>query len=928
MSAIPPVRASLRAGAIQSLLTSSPARQLAAAVLVGVAGFGALRVLEAQPPSRGQSPQPAVVERSRPLRDRFGDPLPEGAIRRFGTLRFRHQGVHDLAFTPDGKKLIAGGRDNPLLVFDAATGRKLRELGKNYLPARQLRGFAVSPDGKQVAGCGSDVFIWDLETGRLVRQFYFNHHYNEVVFSPDGSKIAAIQERSSFGRGFELGIVIGETNTGKHAEDWPFHKSQTLHFACQGLAYSPDGKFLAGRFYGLREEELFVYSPVSSRVWLLDAATGKRVRTFGADDVPIDGFAFQPGTGRLATFAKDGVLRFWDVTTGKDINSFKVSKGGKAIRALRFSADGARCALLTDRGRFLTVLDTKEGHVIRRIEGKESPWWVALALSADGGTVACARLHDEACVRVWDVASGVERLADAGHRAAATRLSLSSDERTLRSEDATGRRIHWDLQTGMGKLHSTARRAESDRFTWSPNFSERTLLGPRWRMVYKTRPPSIEVWSRDGAKLLGKWEIDASMTPSVALSPDGRQLAIICSRRGTDATLELWEPEREEKPQRMQHHSGYCHRLLFSHDGKRLIGGGATDPAHNRIKGALWIWDTATGREVRKLVTDSVPGRLLLTADDRILLADTGPMNAVQAWDMETGRELGRMADPSLMPMSKEYNPRSWPTISGLALSADERFLALVAIRDGASSLSIWETGSWQFLRAFPPSEARNDGQTMLFSHDGSSLFAANSDSTILQWDVSGRLTNGRRPPAGEALKEDRLNILWQRLADDPDKAYPAVWEMLDHSADAVPFVIGKVSPVGAREEKRLQQLLGQLDSDSFAEREEASRQLLAGGADFLPRLRQALKDRPSLETRKRLERILESLKAGPPREQLRVGRALAMLEWSGRPEAEQHLRRLAAGVPSASLTRAAAAACQRRNAITSAGKNRTRQSP
>ncbi|HWG46370.1 MAG TPA: hypothetical protein VN688_26645 [Gemmataceae bacterium] len=41
--------------------------------------------------------------------------------------------------------------------------------------------------------------------------------------------------------------------------------------------------------------------------------------------------------------------------------------------------------------------------------------------------------------------------------------------------------------------------------------------------------------------------------------------------------------------------------------------------------------------------------------------------------------------------------------------------------------------------------------------------------------------------------------------------------------------------------------------------------------------------------------------------------RALAVLEWSDRAEAGEHLRRLAEGAPSASLTQAAKAAWQRR---------------
>src|SRR5690242_5465344 len=75
----------------------------------GLLGFDALRARQADPVSQApphkqesapESPPSSVAEKARPRLDRFGDPLPEGAIRRFGTLRFRHHGMSDLAFTP------------------------------------------------------------------------------------------------------------------------------------------------------------------------------------------------------------------------------------------------------------------------------------------------------------------------------------------------------------------------------------------------------------------------------------------------------------------------------------------------------------------------------------------------------------------------------------------------------------------------------------------------------------------------------------------------------------------------------------------------------------------------------------------------------------------------------------------------------------
>ncbi|HTU88508.1 MAG TPA: hypothetical protein VMF69_00285 [Gemmataceae bacterium] len=889
-------------------------------VIMSALGSGAFHVIDAEPPneipaqakdSAPKSPPSSAAEKPQPRLDRFGDPLPPGAIRRFGTLRFRHAKNYDLAFTPDGKQLIAGEGCSPLSVFDAMTGRKLREVGKNSIGANSLTGFALSPDGKQVACCGSDVFVWDLETGRLIRQLNCGL-CKEAVFSPDGARLAAAVKETS--RGATTGIIIAEMATGKHVTKWTVAEPKDVkkvHFG--GIAFSPDGKLLSGCFSELREEKPFVTRAISSQIRVFDTSSGANVRAFDLPNVSFTS-AFQPGTGRLATFGKDGILRFWDVGTGKEVQHFPAAEGKERSEfgPLQFSADGRRCAVLTDRRKFLTVLDTKDGRVIRRIEGDESRMRVALALSRDGRTIASARLYDESCVRVWDVASGIERLADAGHRAAPIALSLSPNGQMLVSRDEEGRPIHWDLRTGKGEVLPVEPREEVGHLVWSPDLSQKTLRGPRWRLVYKNqRPAMMEVWSLDGAKLLRKLEASGSMVPTVALAPDGSQLAIApCP---SNSTVLLWDPEREEKPRTLPANSEWLAQLFFSHDGKKLIGGGGFGTPQFS-KGSLWIWYVATARVFRKLPINSAPGRLLLTADDRVLLiGGLGNDATVHAWDIESGEERARLTDPSLGSPSDPNNYRTQPAITGLALSADERFLAVVSSWENVSAVSIWETGSWKFVRTFAPLAPRNNVRAMLFSRDGRSLFVANTDSTILEWDVSGRLANGRRQPAGEKLNPDRLKFLWRTLAGTPDKAYPAVWEMLDHPVQAVPYLKEKLPHVQPDAEKRVRQLIVRLDSDSFMEREEASRQLLTLGQQFLPLLRQTLSDRTTPETKIRLERIMESLGRGPSLEQLRMLRALAVLEWSDSAEAGEHLQRLADAAPSATLTQAAKAAWQRR---------------
>src|SRR5262249_15678138 len=79
-----------------------------------------------------------------PRRDRFGDPLPDGAIARLGTVH-AHPGVDTIAFSADGKTLITTSA-NVVRRWDAATGRVIKVIER---PApRDAVNQIISDDGR------------------------------------------------------------------------------------------------------------------------------------------------------------------------------------------------------------------------------------------------------------------------------------------------------------------------------------------------------------------------------------------------------------------------------------------------------------------------------------------------------------------------------------------------------------------------------------------------------------------------------------------------------------------------------------------------------------------------------------------------------------------------------------------------------------
>ena len=61
---------------------------------------------------------------SNPRTDRFGDPLPDGAVARLGTVRWRYPRPAELVpFIENGKQLLVCCGDGLIRISDAATGK-------------------------------------------------------------------------------------------------------------------------------------------------------------------------------------------------------------------------------------------------------------------------------------------------------------------------------------------------------------------------------------------------------------------------------------------------------------------------------------------------------------------------------------------------------------------------------------------------------------------------------------------------------------------------------------------------------------------------------------------------------------------------------------------------------------------------------------
>jgi RNA polymerase sigma factor (sigma-70 family) len=717
----------LAEGAVRAMLLNRVklgAVLLLLGLLAAGAGLAAHRLLAAPHPEARRTPGVSAPEGGEAVRadgpavrvDDQGDPLPAGALARFGTTRFRlTREVGQIAFAPAAAgqplALVAGGLDGKVVLWDAATGRELRRW-EDLLTCRAV---AVSPDGKRIAaGAWQTVSVRDRETGEeLLRLDTGRNNVAALAYSPDGTLLASV------GVGNE--VRLWDARTGNQRCVWPADQGTQAPLSTVSLwsavAFSPDSRTLALTRTSTRE------------VLLCATATGEEVRRLGgpAEQAPgpISAVAFAPD-GKLLVTAARGTLRFWDPGTGEEVRH--APHEGPA-RCLTFSPDGK---VLAAGGARVRLYD-RAGQELRTMEWDGTETVDCLAFSPDGATLAASR-PEARSVCFWDVASGKLRPGPAGPEWPVRAVAFSPDGKVLASAS-------WDC--ALAHHAAAARRA-------------RAVDRPAAEAAVGDPPRGgIRLW-REGVEIarLGQ---GLGWVHQVAFLPDGRTLAAL----GEDGTVRFWEPATGKEVRRLPGPGRVLLAASLAGDGNTLAavesdGGANADQC-------VSFWDVTTGERLRGFAAD--PGRkyvgVALSPDGRAF-ATLDRDGAVAFRDARTGEERCRAETvcPYLYVLAFAPDGRSLATAGSdgrvwvhdaatgkkrhcleghtgelrcLAFSPDGRTLATGGY---GGVVHLWDTAGGEEL-------ARFTGHTSIvwaaaFAPDGRTLATGGEDTTILVWDVTG----------------------------------------------------------------------------------------------------------------------------------------------------------------------------------------------
>jgi WD40 repeat protein len=487
------------------------------------------------------------------------------------TAKVRHslpmREVGDVAFSPDGSLLAAGGDVSPqgdgqkraeIRIWRVDTGEPAAAWPGPKSPIASL---AFSPDGKRLVSGGGylrkgEVKVWDV-AGRKEILSFDRHSASvfAVACSPDGKRIAT--------GGYDHMIYLWDAETGGILFTLGGHRSA---ISCLAFSHDPKHPLLASASWDQ-----------SAKVW--DVGTGQEMYTLRGHDQLGTSVAFDREDQRLVTTSRDRTVKVWSADRGSQRVEMAAADS-IWITSLAFHPRGRRLAAAARLGDTVVLWQPNMGVPYGGTrEGRN-----CMAYSSDGKLLAAAvEEKDQHVVKVYDAENNAALLTLPGFRGEIASVAFSPDDKLLATACRDGVARLWEVS--HGKLRSSLERHKLavTSVVFTPDSK---------RLVTASYDRSVRLWDvKDGRQLRAlsglPWPV-----MQVAVSRDGKHLAAALGEYDKPGEVWVWDLDKIDQggtPLRLRGHNDWVTCVAFHPQGKRLASG-----SYDKT---VKIWDLTSGLE-------------------------------------------------------------------------------------------------------------------------------------------------------------------------------------------------------------------------------------------------------------------------------------------------------------------------------------------
>ena len=604
-------------------------------------------------------------------------------------LRGHRQAVICVAFHPDGNRVVSGGSDGDVRVWDLSARMPIKVFNGS---GQTIRCVAVSPDGRWLAAgdAGGGLRLGELGTGRERALPGHQRGLRSVAFSPDSRHLLSAESAGL--------IVQWDVETGEREFELRHHHQE--EGVAPGAAVAIGPASIKGT--------IATYSPDGQAI--VSAGLGQWVRIWDVATHRLRDQVMVGGTPEGLSIHPDG-REFALAYESRGIEIFDLQKPHEPYRSLRsasthvvvvaFSPLGQTLAMAGENGR-AGLFDVQRGQFFDLFQPVNySPF--ALAFGAGGHKLAMA-VRDE--IHVIHLARNRDGKTVAASLGPIRRLAASPDERLLAVGRDDGTIVVWDMRVG--------------RVLQTLSGHGLAVFG----VAFVPGPGGAQLVSVGGDGLIKIWDAEAGGQPlfppvggagavySVAVRPDGRQIAT----GGEDGMVRTWDPATGRADLPPMDHGAMVSTLAYDPTGTTLASGG--------MDRTVRVWSATSGR--RRLGPLPHPQQLTsltFSANGRLLAGGGGATDlggTILIWDASSGAITATVECPRGID-SLSFSPDS----GRIATCGSDAIVQVWDATGGHETLSLDGRGGRVSAVLFAPRDLR--------------LYSAGRDGVVKLWD--GRTT-------------------------------------------------------------------------------------------------------------------------------------------------------------------------------------------